>query len=171
MGLSTREGTLQLSIRAAISAGASAGIAHLLELPGAMYAMIGAIVVSDLKIGQVRRMGLLRTGGTIVGAVVGAATTAWMAPGALSITFAVMLSMFACHLLRIGGGAIISGIVSGLLVLEFSSDPWNFALVRTFETMLGIAVASVVVHVPMLLPVAPREQPAPAPPPRDDAAQ
>ena len=166
MALSTREGTVQLSIRAAISAGASAGIAQWLELPGPMYAMIGAIVVSDLKIGQVRLLGLRRTGGTIVGALIGAATTAWMAPGALSITFAVMLSMFACHLLGLGGGAAISGIVSGLLVLEFSNDPWNFALVRTAETMLGIAVASIVVHVPMLLPVAPPEAPA-----RDNAAQ
>ena len=164
MALSTRDGTLQLSIRAAVSAGASVGIAHLLELPAPMYAMIGAIVVSDLRIGQVRLMGLRRTGGTIVGAVIGAATTAWMAPGPLSITFAVMLSMFACHLLGLGGGAVIGGIVSGLLVLEFSSDPWNFALWRTAETILGIAVASVVVHVPMLLPTRPPKPPEGASP-------
>jgi uncharacterized membrane protein YgaE (UPF0421/DUF939 family) len=152
MALSAREGTLQLSIRAAIAAGASVGIAHLLELPGPMYAMIGAIVVSDLEPRQVRLAGLRRTGGTVIGAVIGAATTAWLAPGPLSIAFAVMLSMFACHLLHLGGGSIISGIVSGLLVLEFSSDPWHFALWRTIETGLGIFVASVICYIPALIP-------------------
>ena len=152
MALSIREGTLQLSIRAAIAAGASVGLAYLLHLPGPMYAMIGAIVVTDLRPRQTRLLGLRRVGGTIVGALVGAATTAWMALGSVSIALAVMLSMFACHAARLGGGATISGIVSGLLVLEFSADPWHFALVRTVETMLGIAVATAVSHVPKIFP-------------------
>jgi uncharacterized membrane protein YgaE (UPF0421/DUF939 family) len=157
MALSTRQGTVQLSIRAAIAAGASVGIAQLLDLPGPMYAMIGAIVVSDLKPQQTRLLGLRRVGGTIVGALIGAASTASMEPGTVSITLAVMLSMFACHALRLTGGATISGIVSGLLVLEYSAEPWSYALVRTGETLLGIAVAVVVSLVPKLIPVGGRE--------------
>jgi hypothetical protein len=74
-------------------------------------------------------------------------------PGAASVALAVMLSLFACFLLRVGGGAKISGIVAGLIVLEFSSDPWNFALARLIETLLGVVAAIVVSFVPMLIPV------------------
>jgi uncharacterized membrane protein YgaE (UPF0421/DUF939 family) len=157
VALSTRRGTVQLSIRAALAASASVGVAHLLDLPLPMYAMIAAIVVSDLSPERTRRQSLSRIAGTIVGAAVGGAATAWLPPGAASVALAVMLSLSACFLLRVGGGAKISGIVSGLIVLEFSSDPWSFALARLIETLLGVVAAIVVSFVPMLIPVGPKQ--------------
>jgi len=152
MALSAREGTLQLSIRAAVASGASVGIAHLLALPGPAYAMIAAIVVTDLSPQRTRAFGWRRIAGTIVGALIGGAVTAWLAPGAATVAFAVMGSMFACHLLRVGGGATISGIVAGLIVLEFSAEPWQFALERLAETLIGVVAAIAVSMVPKLIP-------------------
>src|SRR5205809_7862715 len=113
MALSSRTGTLQSSIRAAVAAGLSVWLAQLLALEYPIYAMISAVIVTDLSPTQTRRSGWRRLAGTLLGAVVGAALSGILASGSLSIGAAILVAMVLCHLLPLRGAAVLCGYVCG----------------------------------------------------------
>ena len=47
----------RLSVRAALSAGLAVAIAELVRLPYPIYALIGAVIVSDLSPAKTRQLG------------------------------------------------------------------------------------------------------------------
>src|SRR5580765_5034379 len=62
----------QVSIRAGTAAALSVVVAHLLGLEFPLYALIAAIIVTDLSAQRTRQLGLQRLIGTIMGAAFGA---------------------------------------------------------------------------------------------------
>jgi uncharacterized membrane protein YgaE (UPF0421/DUF939 family) len=60
MTFSTLIPALQLSIRSGLGAGVSVAIAQLLRLQFPLYAMIAAVIVTDLSPLQTRKLGLWR---------------------------------------------------------------------------------------------------------------
>ena len=50
-----------------------------------------------------------------------------------------------------GGSARVSGYVFGIVLFTYGEHPWSYALYRTLETVLGIAVAILVTLAPKLL--------------------
>jgi uncharacterized membrane protein YgaE (UPF0421/DUF939 family) len=64
---------MQVSVRAALAAGLSVTIAQLLRLECPIYAMIAAVIVTDLSPERTRQLGLPRFAGTVVGTTLGAA--------------------------------------------------------------------------------------------------
>ena len=142
--------SLQLAVRAAAAAAIAVALAGALALPLPLYAMIAAVIVTDLSPAKTRQLALARIVGTIIGAVAGAglqpaAGPAWtMAPG-------IFLSMLACHAIGMKDGAKLAGYVCGIVLLEHGDAPWAYALDRFTETLLGIAVAVAVSFVPKLL--------------------
>jgi uncharacterized membrane protein YgaE (UPF0421/DUF939 family) len=145
---------LQVSIRAATAAGLAVAMAQVLRLEFPIYAMIGAVIVTDLSAARTRHLGGTRMMGTILGAVFGAAISPLGANhgiGAIVMGAGIFAAMFTSHLLRMKDSAKVAGYVCGVVLLTHSDHPWSYALYRGLETGLGIAAAFSVGLVPKLL--------------------
>ena len=129
--------------------------ARQLGLQFPVYALIAAIIVTDLSPATTRGLALQRLLGTILGATLGAAISAATTPASqatsLTIALAVAGAMLISHLLGIPAAARLAGYVSAIVLVNFSDHPWTYALHRSVETVLGIATAVAVSIVPKLL--------------------
>jgi uncharacterized membrane protein YgaE (UPF0421/DUF939 family) len=142
---------LQLSVRAAAAAGISVGLAELLALPFPIYAMIAAVIVTDLVPAKTRALAVPRLVGTVVGACFGAVVARWLPGTGWAVALAIFMPMMACQLAGAPEAAKLAGYVSAIVVLDHAGDPWLYALYRLLETALGIAVAVAGSLVPKLM--------------------
>ena len=142
---------LQLALRASVAAAIAIAIGDLFKLEHPIYALLAAVIVTDLAPSQSRRLAIHRVIATLIGALCGAALTFVLPPGPIAIGASILLAMLLCQLLGIPDAAKISGFICGIVVLEYSAEPWLNALSRFIETMLGVAVALIVSYVPKLI--------------------
>lgn len=149
---------LQLSLRAAASAGLAVAIAQLLRLQYPVYALIGAVIVTDLSPRETRRLGLRRLAATLLGAAVGAALSYLVSPGSWAIGFGILAAMLLSQLFHLQAAAKVAGYICGIVLLDFGDHPWSYALYRLMETVLGIVAALLVSLVPKLIRVETVEQ-------------
>jgi uncharacterized membrane protein YgaE (UPF0421/DUF939 family) len=150
---------LQLSVRAASSAGLAVAIAQVLDLEYPIYTLLAAVIVMDLSPSKTQQLALQRLVGTLVGATVGAALSYVLPPGPLSVGFSILTAMLLSYVVHVQAAAKLAGYVCGIVVLAHGADPWSYALYRTIETFLGIGVAVLVSLVPKLLRI---EEPGPS---------
>jgi uncharacterized membrane protein YgaE (UPF0421/DUF939 family) len=103
--LSTLVPGLQLSVRAALGAGLSVAIAQLMRLHYPLYALIAAVIVTDLSPLQTRKLGLWRLVGTVLGAAIGGVLSPLLPPTPWAFGLGILAAMFLSHLLRLHGAA------------------------------------------------------------------
>ena len=142
---------LQLSIRAAVAAILALVIAQLLQLQHPLYAMISAVIVTDLEPAQTRKLALPRLVGTLVGSGLGATIDTLLPTNIWTIGTGIMIAMFASHLISLPAAAKVAGYVSGIVLLDHGDSPWSYGLFRMVETALGIVAAVCVSLVPKLI--------------------
>ena len=141
---------LQLSIRAGVAAILALVAAQLLHLQHPLYAMISAVVITDLDATQTPKLALPRLAGTLIGSALGAAINTLLLPSLWTIAPGIMIAMFVSHLISMPA-ARVAGYVCGIVLLDHGDAPWLYALFRMVETALGIAAAMGVSVVPKLL--------------------
>jgi len=156
--MSTRPSTitaLQLCARAASSAGLAVAIAQFLKLQHPVYALLAAVIVTDLSPSKTLQLALQRLAGTVIGATVGAALTYVLPSGPLAIGLSILAAMLLSFVAHLQAAAKLSGYVCGIVVLAHGAEPWSYALYRLIETFLGIGMAVLVSLVPKLMRVEP----------------
>jgi len=141
----------QLSLRAAVAAGLALVAAQLLRLEHPLYAMISAVIVTDLVPSQTPKLALPRLAGTLVGSAIGAVITTLLPSGVWTTTVGIFAAMFASYILYLQAAAKVAGYVCGIVLLDHGDSPWSYALLRMIETALGIVAAMGVSVVPKLL--------------------
>ena len=140
-----------MSVRASVAAGLAVAIAYLAQLPFPLYALISAVLVTDLVPAQTRKLALPRLAGTILGAALGAMISVLLPHSAWTVGLGVLVSMLATHLLYLRDAVKVAGYVCGIVLLDHGEHPWSYALYRVIETGLGIAAAMLVSLVPKLI--------------------
>jgi uncharacterized membrane protein YccC len=142
---------LQLSIRAAAAAGITVAIAQAAGLAFPVYAMIAAVIVTDLESAKTRELAIPRLVGTLAAGVTCALASQWLPPEGWAVAIAILVPMFAFRAFVMPDAAKLAGYVSGLIVLQDTGHPWVYAAHRVIETLLGICVAVLVSFTPKLL--------------------
>jgi len=143
---------LQLSLRTTVAAILALFVAQLLQLQHPLYAMISAVIVTDLDAAQTRRLALPRLVGTLVGSGVGATIDTLLPTNLWTIGTGIMIAMFVSHLISLPAAARVAGYVCGIVLLDHGDSPWSYGLFRMIETALGIVAAVCVTLVPKLIP-------------------
>ena len=146
---------LQVSTRAAAAAALALFFARLLGLQFPVYALIAAIIVTDLSPVTTRQLAFQRLLGTILGATLGAAisvatnTTSQATPVVVAI--AVLGAMLISYWVAMPSAAKLAGYVCALVLVNFNDHPWTYAAYRSVETVLGIVTAVGVSFIPKLI--------------------
>lgn len=143
-------GPVQLAVRASAAAGISVAVAQALALAYPLYAMISAVIVTDPDPVTTRQQSWRRFLATLIGAGVGALLSPFLHLRPLLIAVAILITMLLCHVFRLGASGRVAGYICGIVVLDFSDQPWDYAWHRLLETTLGIAAALLVSLVPRL---------------------
>jgi uncharacterized membrane protein YgaE (UPF0421/DUF939 family) len=73
---------IQLALRTAVAAGLSVALARLCKFEQQIYALIAAVIVTEISLFRTSKLGLRRLVGTIVGAACGAASFHLLLPSA-----------------------------------------------------------------------------------------
>jgi len=144
---------LQLAVRAAAAAGLAALAAQLLGLPYPIYALISAVIVTELEPAKTRALALPRLASTALGSLPGALAAPYLSPSAWALALVVLVGMLLASAVRLpAGSARMAGYVGAIVLLSHGTDPWHYSFFRVAETALGIGAAWLVALVPKLLP-------------------
>lgn len=142
---------LQAVIRAALAAALSLLLARLCQFEQPVYALITAVIATDLSPSRTGRLGMQRLIAAVLGAVCGAAAGAVLQSTAWAIGVGIFVTSAVCHLLCISDGAIVAAYTCAIVMLTHAPDPWSGAFFRSIETLLGIGVAWLLSCVPRLI--------------------
>lgn len=129
-------------------------VARRLDLEFPLYALIAAIIVTDLSPVRTRQLSLQRLIGTVIGAAVGALVSVASPAthgGPLTIAIGVLVAMLLSHGFRMTAAAKLAGYVCGIVLLNYNDHPWSYASYRFVETLIGITTAVIVSFIPALI--------------------
>ncbi len=117
---------LQLSLRAGVAAALALVIAQFLGFQDPLYAMISAVIVTDLVPAQTRKLALPPLAGTLLGSTLGGAISTMLPPDVWVIALGILVAMFLSHLFYLQAAAKLAGYVCGIVLLNHGDAAWSY---------------------------------------------
>ncbi|HEY6895242.1 MAG TPA: FUSC family protein, partial [Rhodanobacteraceae bacterium] len=110
--------SIQLATRASIAAALALAVAERVDLDFPIYAMIAAVIVTDLSPARTRELAWPRLAGTVLGAATGAALSMLLPAGPLAVGVAILVTMLLSTALRFQNAARLAAYVCGIVILD-----------------------------------------------------
>ena len=133
-----------LGVRAALASCAAVAIAQSLHLTYPLYAVVAAVIVTDVSSEKTQQSGVQRLLGTALGSLAGPLFVLGFGHSLPVVGAAIAALIFVCYVVGYTEASKLAGYVAGLVVLDHSNAPWDYARDRFVETSLGIVLAIVV---------------------------
>jgi uncharacterized membrane protein YgaE (UPF0421/DUF939 family) len=143
---------IQVSVRAAAAAALAFWVAELLGADYAIYALVGAVLVTDLSPAKSRRLAVQRMAGTLIGAAAGGLLLNVLPNGPIALGMAICGAMLVAYAAGFEiAAARVAGYVAAIVMFAHRDEPWRYAFDRAWETVVGILSALLVGVVPLWL--------------------
>ena len=142
---------LIISLRSALAALASVETSRLIGLQYPLYALVGAIMVTEYHGEETRKQSLTRFLGNSLGIIAGGILGSFFGAYPWVIGLATFFMVLFCYYFDLAAAAKLSAFVAALTVMDHSKTPWLYGRDRIVETVIGIGfavLASLVIRVP-----------------------
>ena len=134
---------LIIGLRSALAAITSIAASRLCGLQYPLYALVGAIMVTEYHGEETRKQSLTRFIGNALGIIAGGALGSLFGgyPGVVGL--AAFIMVLFCYYFDLAAAAKLSAFVAALTVMDHSKTPWAYGRDRILETLIGIGMAVV----------------------------
>ena len=142
-----------MALRAAVAAGLSVALARPCRFEFPIYALIAAVIVTDLSPSRTSKLGLQRIVARVVGATCGATLRQVFQPSGWAIGCGILVAMLICHISRVNDGGKVAGYICEIAAVAHKTHPWCYAILRFTENVLGIGVTWLISFVPKVIQI------------------
>jgi len=132
---------LIIGLRSAFAAVASVEISRCFGLQYPLYALIGAIMVTEYHGEETRQQCLIRFLGNVLGIIAGGLLGTLLGAYPWVIGLATFVMVLICYYTDFAAAAKLSAFVAALTVMDHSQTPWLYGRDRILETVIGIGFA------------------------------
>jgi uncharacterized membrane protein YccC len=142
---------VQLALRGSTAAALSFALGRWLDFGEPIFALIAAVIVTDRKVTETRKLAIRRILSTAIGGLCGAALAPVFHQSSLEIAVAIFVAMVVSTAVTQLSDPKFAAYLCALILINHSEQPWHYAYSRFAETVLGITVGWAVSMVPKLV--------------------
>lgn len=121
------------------------------RLVSGLWCVLSTIVVMKTYIGSAYRLGLARILGVFVGAIVSSLVTSWWGADPWNLGISCFITLIVCCLLNIRDSVNIACMAAATVIIlsgiDKSVTPWAFGFYRFTDSVIGIFIGLLVLHV------------------------
>lgn len=141
----------QLALRGSAAAALSLALGRWLNFDEPIFALIAAVIVTDRKVTESRKLAIRRILSTAIGGFCGAALAPVFHQSSLEVAVAIFVAMVVSTAVTQLSDPKFAAYLCALIVVNHSEQPLQYAYSRFAETALGITVGWAVSMVPKLV--------------------
>lgn len=125
-------------------------LAKLLDYPAPMYASIAAITTMQDSIAHSISYGKMRIMATMIGGLISIIILYAIrhipveSNAVLLIPIGIILTILLCNIIHFKEASGLATVVFVIIMMQYTGDPYTYALIRTAETIIGIIIAFVI---------------------------
>jgi uncharacterized membrane protein YgaE (UPF0421/DUF939 family) len=141
----------QVALRGSVAAGLSLAIARALGLEEPILALIAAVIVTDRKATETRKLGIRRILSTAIGGLCGVGLSHVFHQSSWEAAIAIFLAMVISTAITQLGDPKLAAYLCALILTTHSEQPLLYAFSRFGETCIGITAAWAISLIPKLI--------------------
>lgn len=142
---------IQLALRGSAAAALSLAIGRWLNFDEPIFALIAAVIVTDRKFAESRKLAVRRILSTAIGGLSGVALSYVFHQSSLEVAIAIFIAMMASIAVTQLSDPKFAAYLCALILVNHSDQPLQYAYILLAETAIGITVGWAVSMVPKVV--------------------